>query len=102
MTRGEDLGLLTRTVASTSAVMKQSGSSVVDNRHARTLRLNKFMTATEVTGRCPSEDIGDLCGYAEFPKAVHAPKHECHAGLKEWTADGLRIDQRSVNRGQNL
>ncbi len=98
MTRGEDLGLLTRTVASASAVMQQSGSSVVDNRHARTLRLNKSMTATEVTGRCPSEDIGDLCGYAEFPKAVYAPKHECHAGLKEWVADGLRIDPRSVNR----
>ena len=83
MTRGEDLGLLTRTVASASAVMQQSGSIVVDNRHARTLRLNKSMTATDVTGRCPSEDIGGLCGYAEFPKAVHAPKHECHAGLKE-------------------
>ncbi len=75
---------------------------MVDNRHARTLRLNQSMTATDVTGRCPSEDIGGHCGYAEFPKAVHAPKHERHAGLKEWAADGLRIDLRSVNRGQNL
>ncbi len=81
--RGEDLRSAEQTVAFASAVMRQSGSIVVDNRHARTLWLNLSMTATDVTGRCPSEDIGGHCGYAEFSKAVDAPKHECHAGLKE-------------------
>ena len=69
MIRGEDLGLLKRTVASASAVMQQSGSIVVDNRHARTLRLNKSITARTLLD-VPFEDIGGLCGYAEFPEAV--------------------------------
>jgi pRiA4b ORF-3-like protein len=29
----------------------------------------------------------DKRGYAEFLKAIHDPKHERHAELKEWTAD---------------
>ncbi len=66
-------GLLKRTVASASAVMRQSGSIVVDNRHAGTLRLNQSMTATDVTGRCPSEDIGGLCGIPSFPKRSTPP-----------------------------
>jgi hypothetical protein len=83
--------------------MQQSGSIVVDNRHARTLRLNQVHDRDGRYGTLPFRGHRrPLCGYAEFPKAVHAPKHECHAGLKEWAADGLRIDPRSVNRGQNL
>lgn len=41
------------------------------------------------TGRCPPEDIGGPWGYAEFLKAIHDPKHERHAELKEWTADNF-------------
>ncbi len=41
----------------------------------------------DVTGRCPPEDIGGPWGYAEFLKAIHDPKHERHAELKEWTAN---------------
>jgi hypothetical protein len=41
----------------------------------------------EVTGRCPPEDVGGPWGYAEFLDAIHDPKHERHAELKEWIAD---------------
>ncbi len=41
----------------------------------------------EVTGRCPPEDVGGPWGYAELLDAIHDPKHERHAELKEWIAD---------------
>src|SRR5258708_20596683 len=41
----------------------------------------------EVTGRCPPEDVGGPWGYAELLDAIHAPKHERHAELKNWIAD---------------
>jgi hypothetical protein len=41
----------------------------------------------EATGRCPPEDVGGPWGYAELLDAIHDPKHERHAELKEWIAD---------------
>ncbi len=78
-------GLLTRTVASASAVMQQSGSIVIDSRHAKTQNL----AAEPVHDRggrywtLPFRGHRRPLWHTEFPQAVHAPKHECHAGLKE-------------------
>ena len=41
----------------------------------------------EAAGRCPPEDIGGPWGYAEFLDAIHDPKHQRHAELKDWIAD---------------
>jgi Plasmid pRiA4b ORF-3-like protein len=40
----------------------------------------------EATGRCPPEDVGGPWGYADLLDAIHDPKHERHAELKEWIA----------------
>jgi Plasmid pRiA4b ORF-3-like protein len=45
-----------------------------------------LIAAAYAGGRCPPEDIGGPWGYAEFRDAIHDPKHERHAELKEWTA----------------
>ena len=41
----------------------------------------------EASGRYPPEDVGGPWGYAELLDAIHDPKHERHAELKEWIAD---------------
>jgi hypothetical protein len=41
----------------------------------------------EASGRCPPEDIGGSCGYAECLEAIGNPKHERHAEFKEWLAE---------------
>jgi len=39
---------------------------------------------TEISGRCPPEDVGGFPGYEEFLDAMADPKHLEHANLKEW------------------
>jgi len=39
---------------------------------------------TEVTGKCPPEDIGGLPGYEQFLDAIADPAHPEHDELKEW------------------
>lgn len=39
------------------------------------------------SGRCPPEDVGGPWGYAELLEAIHDPKHQRHADLKEWIPD---------------
>jgi len=39
---------------------------------------------TDISGRCPPEDVGGLPGYEEFLDAVANPKHPEHAQLKDW------------------
>src|ERR1700687_3804412 len=40
----------------------------------------------EATGRRPPEDVGGPWGYDDLLDAIHHPKHERHAELKEWIA----------------
>ncbi len=39
---------------------------------------------TEISGRCPPEDVGGFPGYEEFLDAMANPKHPEHANLIEW------------------
>lgn len=39
---------------------------------------------TEISGRCPPEDVGGFPGYEEFLDAMVYPKHPEHARLTEW------------------
>jgi hypothetical protein len=39
---------------------------------------------TEISGRCPPEDVGGFPGYEGFLDAMANPKHPEHAHLKEW------------------
>jgi hypothetical protein len=41
------------------------------------------------SGRCPPEDCGGPWGYADLPDAIHDPKHERHADLKDWIPDNF-------------
>ncbi len=52
---------------------------------------------TDVTGRCPPEDIGGPWGYAELLVAIEDPKHERHAEFKEWIADDFDPNLVDVN-----
>ncbi|MEQ9586367.1 MAG: plasmid pRiA4b ORF-3 family protein [Parvibaculaceae bacterium] len=57
---------------------------------------------TDISGRCPPEDVGGFPGYEEFLGAMANPKHPEHANLKEWyggpfdpstpPADELRLE----------
>jgi len=57
---------------------------------------------TEVSGRCPPEDVGGIPGYYEFLDAMADPKHPEHKHLKSWhggpfdpnvpEADELRLE----------
>tara|TARA_R110002094_G_scaffold210773_1_gene181182 strand:+ start:880 stop:1455 length:576 start_codon:yes stop_codon:yes gene_type:complete len=39
---------------------------------------------TDISGRCPLEDVGGFPGYEQFLEAMADPKHPEHAHLKEW------------------
>jgi hypothetical protein len=39
---------------------------------------------TDISSRCPPEDVGGFPGYEEFVEAMADPKHPEHASLKEW------------------
>ena len=39
---------------------------------------------TEISGRCPPEDVGGFPGYEEFLDAMADTNHPEHAHLKEW------------------
>lgn len=39
---------------------------------------------TDVTGKCPPEDVGGFPGYEEFLEAMIDPKHPEHSNLKDW------------------
>ena len=41
------------------------------------------------SGRCPPEDVGGPWGYAELLEAIHDPKHQRHADLKDWIPDNF-------------
>ena len=48
---------------------------------------------TEVTGKCPPEDVGGFPGYYEFLDAMADPKHPEHENLKEWFGDTFDPNQ---------
>ena len=33
---------------------------------------------------CPPEDCGGVCGYEDFLRATHDPKHACPEEMLEW------------------
>jgi hypothetical protein len=39
---------------------------------------------TDISGRCPPEDVGGFPGYEQFLEATADPKHPEHAHLKDW------------------
>ncbi len=39
---------------------------------------------TDISGRCPPEDVGGFPGYEQFLEAMADPKHPEHAHLKDW------------------
>lgn len=39
---------------------------------------------TDITGRCPPEDVGGFPGYEEFLEAMADPSHKQHADIKRW------------------
>jgi len=39
---------------------------------------------TEITGKCPPEDVGGLPGYEQFLEAIDDPAHPEHDEIKEW------------------
>lgn len=39
---------------------------------------------TEITGRCPPEDVGGVPGYEDFLDAIADPNHPEHEDLKSW------------------
>jgi hypothetical protein len=44
---------------------------------------------TEVTGRCPPEDVGGAPGYEHFLAALADPSHPDHDDLKDWAGGGF-------------
>lgn len=42
---------------------------------------------SDISGRCPPEDVGGFPGYDEFLEAMGDPKHPDHAHLKDWYGD---------------
>ncbi len=44
---------------------------------------------TNVTGKCPPEDIGGFQGYYEFLDAMVDPEHPDHEHLKEWHGENF-------------
>lgn len=52
----------------------------------------------DAVGRCPLEDSGGPCGYAELLDALRDPTHPGHAEAAEWP--GLDFDHRKVNRAR--
>jgi hypothetical protein len=48
---------------------------------------------TEVTGKCPPEDIGGFPGYYEFLDAMADTKHPEHDHLKDWYGGTFDPDQ---------
>ena len=50
----------------------------------------------EAMGRCPPEDIGGSCGYAEFLAAINDPSHERHAELTEF--HGTDFDPKVIDK----
>lgn len=57
---------------------------------------------TDISGRCPPEDVGGIPGYEEFLEVMADPKHPEHEDLKRWhggdfdpntpNSDELRLD----------
>ena len=45
---------------------------------------NLYPRLTEVSGKCPPEDVGGLTGYEEFLEGMADPKHPEHSNLKDW------------------
>ena len=45
---------------------------------------NLYPRLTEVSGKCPPEDVGGLPGYKEFLEGMADPKHPEHSNLKDW------------------
>ena len=43
-----------------------------------------YPSLTDISGRCPPEDVGGFRGYEEFLEAMANPKHPEHTHLKEW------------------
>ena len=48
---------------------------------------------TEVTGKCPPEDVGGFPGYYGFLDAMADPKHPEHDHLKDWYGDAFDPNQ---------
>ena len=48
------------------------------------LQRDGYPRLTEVTGKCPPEDVGGFPGYYEFLDAMADPKHPEHQHLKDW------------------
>jgi hypothetical protein len=49
----------------------------------------------DAVGRCPPEDVGGPCGYADFLEAINNPEHERHFECVEWI--GHAFDPNSIN-----
>ena len=63
---------------------------------------NLYPRLTDITGRCPPEDVGGLPGYEDFLDAVGDPNHPEHENMIRWAggpfdphvpdADELRLE----------
>ena len=53
---------------------------------------------TEVTGKCPPEDIGGFPGYEHFLEAIADPEHPEHDELKEWYGETFDPNQPETNQ----
>ena len=54
---------------------------------------NLYPRLTQVTGKCPPEDVGGIPGYYEFLDAMADPKHPEHNHIKNWYGDTFNPDQ---------
>lgn len=45
---------------------------------------NLYPRLTDVSGKCPPEDVGGFPGYEEFLEGMADPKHPEHSTLEEW------------------
>jgi len=54
---------------------------------------NLYPRLTEVTSKCPPEDVGGFPGYYEFLDAMADPNHPEHENLKEWFGDAFDPNQ---------
>lgn len=63
----------------------------------RAEKSGRYPLCVEGERNCPPEDVGGVCGYAEFLEAIADPKHEQHDDFVEWAGE---VDPEEFDAGK--